>query len=51
VLALRNDSKEEIIAEGTETAKELQIVKGMGIHMAQGFLLGKPQELIHGRKE
>ena len=42
---LRNYSSEGIIAEGIETAKEQQVVEGMGIHLAQGFLLGKPQEL------
>ncbi len=45
VRAIRNYSKEGIIAEGIETKKELQIVKEMGIDIAQGFLLGKPQEL------
>jgi diguanylate cyclase (GGDEF)-like protein len=45
VQALRNYSKEGIIAEGIETEKELNVVKDMGIHLVQGFLLGKPQEL------
>jgi diguanylate cyclase (GGDEF)-like protein/PAS domain S-box-containing protein len=45
VRAIRNYSKEGIIAEGIETKKELQVVKEMGIDIAQGFLLGKPQEL------
>ncbi len=45
VQALRNYSKEGIIAEGIETEKELTVVKDMGIHLVQGFLLGKPQEL------
>ena len=45
LLALRNYSSEGIIAEGIETAKEQEVAKGMGIHMAQGFLLGKPQEM------
>ena len=45
VRAIRNYSKEGIIAEGIETKKELQVVKDMGIDIAQGYLLGKPQEL------
>jgi EAL domain-containing protein (putative c-di-GMP-specific phosphodiesterase class I) len=45
VLALRNYSKEGIIAEGIETEKELQVVRKLGIHLVQGFLMGKPQEL------
>jgi diguanylate cyclase (GGDEF)-like protein len=45
LLPLRNYSTEGIIAEGIETEKELQVVKGMGIYLAQGFLLGKPEEI------
>ncbi len=45
VHAIRNYSKEGIIAEGIETKKELDVVKDMGIEIAQGFLLGRPQEL------
>ncbi len=45
VQALKNYAREGIIAEGIETQKELKVVKEMGIHLVQGFLLGKPQEL------
>lgn len=45
VLALRNYSKEGIIAEGIETQEELQVVRDLGIDPVQGFLLAKPQEL------
>jgi EAL domain-containing protein (putative c-di-GMP-specific phosphodiesterase class I) len=45
LLPLRNYSTEGIIAEGIETEKELQVVKGMGIYLAQGFLLGRPEEM------
>ncbi|MFQ5779676.1 MAG: diguanylate cyclase [Nitrospiria bacterium] len=45
LVAIRNYTREEIIAEGIETEKELQAVKDMGISMVQGFLLGKPHEL------
>lgn len=43
--ALQNYTSEGIIAEGIETEKELQVVKDIGIHIVQGFLLGKPREL------
>jgi diguanylate cyclase (GGDEF)-like protein/PAS domain S-box-containing protein len=45
VRALRNYAKEGIVAEGIETQKELKIVKEMGMHIVQGFLFGKPQDL------
>jgi EAL domain-containing protein (putative c-di-GMP-specific phosphodiesterase class I) len=45
VQAIRNYSSEGIIAEGVETEKELQVVKGLGIHLVQGFLFGKPEEI------
>jgi EAL domain-containing protein (putative c-di-GMP-specific phosphodiesterase class I) len=45
VLALRNYSKEGIIAEGIETQEELQVVRDLGIDPVQGFLMGRPQEL------
>jgi EAL domain-containing protein (putative c-di-GMP-specific phosphodiesterase class I) len=45
VLALRNYSKEGIIAEGIETHEELQVVRDLGIDPVQGFLMSKPQDL------
>jgi len=45
VRALRNFSKEGIIAEGIETERELEVVKGIGVNIGQGYLFGKPQEL------
>jgi diguanylate cyclase (GGDEF)-like protein len=45
VQALRNYSKEGIIAEGVETEKELKMVETIGGHLVQGFFLGKPQKL------
>jgi EAL domain-containing protein (putative c-di-GMP-specific phosphodiesterase class I) len=35
----------EAVAEGVETDKELLVVREMGIHLAQGFSLGRPKEL------
>jgi diguanylate cyclase (GGDEF)-like protein len=45
IQALRNYSKEGIIAEGVETVKELETVKDLGVYLVQGFLLGRPKEL------
>jgi EAL domain-containing protein (putative c-di-GMP-specific phosphodiesterase class I) len=45
VLALRNYSKEGIIAEGIETPEELQVVSDLGINPVQGYLLAKPRKL------
>ncbi len=39
-----------IIAEGIETLSELSYLKDLGIHMGQGYALGRPQtELSNGR--
>lgn len=46
VSALRNYSKEGIIAEGIETEEELRVADEMGISLVQGFLVGRPQVLI-----
>ena len=43
VLGLQDYSKEGVIAEGIETEKELEGVKNMDVHLAQGFLLGRPE--------
>lgn len=46
VVALRNYSKEGIIAEGIETPEELQVVRDLGIGPVQGYLLAEPQTLV-----
>jgi diguanylate cyclase (GGDEF)-like protein len=45
VQALRAYATAGIIGEGIETRQELQILNDVGISMAQGYLLGRPQEL------
>jgi EAL domain-containing protein (putative c-di-GMP-specific phosphodiesterase class I) len=45
LVAIRNYTREDIIAEGVETDKELKSVGEMDISMVQGFLLGKPKDL------
>jgi len=46
VFALQHYTKKGFIAEGVETEKELQAIKGFGMKYAQGFLLGKPKESV-----
>ncbi len=42
---LRKCSTEGIIAEGIETESELAVVEGLGVHLVQGYLFGKPKKL------
>ncbi len=44
--ALHNYTGQGIIAEGIETEGELQTVKQLHAHWAQGFLLGRPCEMV-----
>jgi len=48
IIAMRNYSKEGIIAEGIETDKELQMSSTLGTDLVQGFLMGKPKEMTEG---
>jgi diguanylate cyclase (GGDEF)-like protein len=50
IIAMRNYSKEGIIAEGIETEKELKMSQSLGTDIVQGFLLGKPKELTEARR-
>jgi len=43
--ALRMYSTEGIIAEGIEKEEELEVMKGLGVYLIQGFLFGKPKPL------
>jgi EAL domain-containing protein (putative c-di-GMP-specific phosphodiesterase class I) len=38
-----------IVAEGIETEAELAVLRALGIHRGQGYLLGKPQDLVAAR--
>lgn len=40
-----NDTGATIIAEGVETRDELSVLRDLGIHYAQGYLLGRPAPL------
>jgi EAL domain-containing protein (putative c-di-GMP-specific phosphodiesterase class I)/DNA-binding NarL/FixJ family response regulator len=39
----------ELIAEGIETADELAAIRGLGIKLGQGYLLGRPEAAAHER--
>lgn len=45
VKAMRNYSKDGIIAEGIETESELKVVRRLGVDQVQGFLTGRPESL------
>jgi len=34
-----------VVAEGIETQSELAVLRGLGFHAGQGFLLGSPQPI------
>ena len=40
-----NDQGAMVIAEGVERAEEFETVKGLGVHLVQGFYLHRPQRL------
>ena len=44
-----NDQGAKVIAEGVERAEEYETVKGLGVHMVQGFFLHRPSENAVGR--
>jgi len=39
-----NDMGAKVIAEGVERAEEYETVKGLGVHLVQGFFLHRPSE-------
>ena len=43
LVALAAEMKAKVIAEGIEKPEELNVIRILGIHFGQGFLLGKPQ--------
>jgi EAL domain-containing protein (putative c-di-GMP-specific phosphodiesterase class I) len=40
-----NDQGAKVIAEGVEREAEYQVVKSLGVHFVQGFLLHRPEQL------
>jgi EAL domain-containing protein (putative c-di-GMP-specific phosphodiesterase class I)/GGDEF domain-containing protein len=43
-----NDHGARVIAEGVERAEEFETVKGLGVHLVQGFYLHRPQRARTG---
>ena len=42
IVALGNSLRLMVIAEGVESKEQLDVLRGMGCHQAQGYLLGRP---------
>ena len=38
------ETRAEIVAEGIETVAEMEMLRSLGVHRGQGYLLGKPQD-------
>jgi len=45
LIAFARETGSTVIAEGVETAGELDALRGLGVNKVQGFLLGQPMEL------
>lgn len=45
LIAFARETDSTVIAEGVETAGELEALRALGVHRIQGFLLGHPMEL------
>src|ERR1044071_8596173 len=43
-----NEHGAMVIAEGVERAEEFETVRGLGVHLVQGFYLHRPQRSGHG---
>jgi EAL domain-containing protein (putative c-di-GMP-specific phosphodiesterase class I) len=42
IIAMGRELNKEIIVEGVETAEQLDILRGLGCHHAQGYYIGRP---------
>ena len=38
-----------VVAEGVETAEQAELLRGMGVPLAQGYLFGRPAPLVDGQ--
>jgi EAL domain-containing protein (putative c-di-GMP-specific phosphodiesterase class I) len=43
------DTKSQILAEGVETAAELESLRKLGVESAQGYFLGRPMPYLEAR--
>jgi EAL domain-containing protein (putative c-di-GMP-specific phosphodiesterase class I) len=50
LIAFAQETRSTVIAEGVETAEELEALRHLGVHRVQGFLLGMPMELIEAQR-
>lgn len=46
LMALSDTTGSEVVAEGIETMAELNALKGLGVRLGQGFLLGRPAPVL-----
>ncbi len=49
IMELARQFKMEVTGEGVETTDDLQFLKTLGCHQAQGYLLGRPMEAMYAR--
>lgn len=50
LLGFASQSETKVIAEGIETTSELNFLRTLGVHLGQGYALGKPkEELCNGQ--
>ena len=45
IVRFADDTGAEVVAEGIETAAELDVLRAMGVHLGQGWLMGRPVNL------
>jgi EAL domain-containing protein (putative c-di-GMP-specific phosphodiesterase class I) len=45
LITFARDTGSRIVAEGVETASELEALRSLGVHKAQGYFLGRPMPL------
>jgi EAL domain-containing protein (putative c-di-GMP-specific phosphodiesterase class I) len=50
LIAFARETGSTVIAEGVETAGELDALRGLGVNKVQGFLLGQPMELSEAER-
>lgn len=50
LIAFARETDSTVIAEGVETTGELDVLRALGVHRIQGFLLGSPMELQEAQR-
>ena len=49
IIAIADSMNFKVIAEGIETPEQLEILRDLGCHEAQGYLFGRPEPAVHAR--